>query len=427
MGTPDDLGIYSVLNSPHDLILPGKRIPSQHDIAMMRRAYDDLLAGRPDDAFGRLTSVTPEGFADCPSFLMCWHYYLGLSHAQFGARSDIDESRTEYLLASDEYKRALSIAISINDSASQVILHRMLGETFHNRIRYDQGMSEYRTALTALQRFKPGSENECAGAEITLRSLIARQQFVQGNFPAALDNIHGARELRAKYGGPIMTQRDRAVEEWLEALIMRAESLRCGGDLLLLRNALRLFKSAEKRLKGNEAHQDSLRRLHIQLTETHLDLAELYRALGKPASYKTNMKYAQGYAIQASDALRITEDTSGKAMITLALLRYDRLSIQASNLPSRIRELEMGSESDDPEDSVFASLLFEVEQLAVELNDLVLIGRAATLRADVLAFKHDYAHALATYYTAIDAFEKAGARGESTHAVYGLRRALGFV
>lgn len=427
MNTPDGLGLDSVLHSPDGRSWPGEKIPSVPNLAPMRRAWEDLLAERADEAFGRLTSFTEAVFRDTPSFLMRWYYYLALTHVQLAERASGAESRKEYLLARDAYKSALSLAVGGADAASQVILHRMLGETYHNLFQYDQGLSEYLTALSALRRYKPGSEKECAGAEISLYSRIARQQFLLGQNAAALDNIRAARELRARYGGPLMTQWDRAVEEWLEALISRAESQRCGGDMKLLRSALHLFKSAEKRLMGDEEHVSSQRRLYIQLAETHLDLAERYRSEGKHVSFKGNMRQAEKYGFMASDALRDSQDDAGRVLTTLTLLRHDHLSLKAYELAPLIHDMETSGDPVDLHAHALAPRIYDLEQKAADSNDFVLIARAATLRADVLASMRDYTAALTVYYFAIATFERAGARGESARAVYGVRKVLDLV
>ncbi len=427
METRYGLGLNPVVHYPDEKSWANEKSPSEYILATMRRAYEDLLSESPEAALNRLSSVSQEAFNENPSFTMRRHYFQALAHFQLAEKTSETESPNEYHSACVEFKRALDIAIKGTDTASQVTILRMLAEAYHNLMKYDLALSEFLTALLTLQRFPPSDIKMQSRAEIALYSRLARQQFLLGQFNNTLDNIEKARKIQSKFGGPVVNQWDRAGEEWLEALVIRAESQRCGGDITMLRSAMRLFKSAEKRLDGDEEHQSSLRRLYIQIAETHLDLAEVYKSMGNEPSYKTNLRLAELYAIQASDVLRHTNDSAGKALTTLALLRLDHLSLKAYELPSRIHAVKMGSNSIDPEERVLASRIYDVEQMAISMNDIMLIARAATLRADVLAFKHDYAAALAVYYTAIAAFEKAGARGESTRAVYGVRQVLEIV
>jgi tetratricopeptide (TPR) repeat protein len=426
----DDLGLGATVSDPDMPGWSGENSPDKRSREALREAFRWLEEEKAALALGALLGMGERAFSEAPSFAMRWRYSLAVAYFLVARDVSDTESEAHLLSALDHYKRALSLAVSHGDELSQVTLHRMYGEVYHDLRGYDQALSEYLTALTALRRHR---ERNMAGgarfalAEIKLRMRVARQRYVLGQFRAALDNIAEAREIRARLGGPATTEWDRAAEEWIEAMILRAESQRCGGDLKLLRVASRLFKRAEKRLEGDREHSDSLRRLYIQIAETHLDLAEHHRSEGRIFSYTKNMRRAGDYAVMASDALHRVTDTPGQAMATLTLLRHDHLSVMAYELPSRMRWERKGDDSRNLQIRALASRIYDVEQKAVEMNDLPLIARAATLRADVLASMRDLHAALVVYYFAIATYERAGARGESSRAVYGVRRVLDIV
>ena len=92
-----------------------------------------------------------------------------------------------------------------------------------------------------------------------------------------------------------------------------------------------------------------------------------------------------------------------------------------------VYDVEHGGDFNSPQEHALAPRIYDVERMAVEMGDLVLIARTATLRADVMSAMHDYAAAMAVYYFAIATFEAAGARGEATRAIYGVRRILDII
>lgn len=426
-GRLDDLGLDSVLHYPDNRSWPDEKPPLEEDRAILKRAYEDLLAGHHEEAYGSLTMLSRVAFEKSPSYEMRWRFYQGIALYMRAENAEQTENRAICRHASAELKRAIHLAIHGDDVASQIIISRKLGDINHDMYQYDSANDEYLSALGLLLRDKPDSDLTCAHAEIRLRDLMARQQFVVGQFNNAYDNITIARQIRKAIGGPVMSQWDRVIEEWIEALILRGESQLCGGDIKMLRDAIQLFKQAEKRLASEPTRVDSLNRLYVQITETHMDLAERYRSDGNTPSYRVNMDQAEYYGIKASDAFRTSNDESGRELAKLALLRHDHLSLLAYNLAPRAYGVRKGTAASDLNEHDIAPRIFDLEQKAVEKNDLVLIGRAATLRADVLAHQAQNADALAVYYTAIAAFERAGARGEETRAVYGVRRVLDIV
>ncbi len=426
----DDLELDATVVSPYNPGWPEEEAPADRAFKALCAAFDLLKADEAEHALSELMGIRDSDLEGSPSFAMRRYYFIAMSYLKIAEQASANHFKTPLCNAQDNYKLALSHAVSrrgaFSDTLSQITLHRMLGESWHNLENYEQALSEYKTALTTLLRFPPSEKLKSARAEIKLRMRIARQQYILGQYATALDNITAARELRGKFGGPATTQWDRAAEEWIEAMIERAASHQCG-DIKMLRGALRLFKSAERRLVGDAEHLLSQRRLYIQIADTHLDLAERYRSLGKMPSYTTNMRQAEKYAIMASDALRETDDDAGKALTTLTLLRHDYLSVKAYELASRILEVKRESESAAFEEHALAPRIYDLEKLAVAANDLVLIARTATLRADVLFSMRDYASAMTVYYFALATFERASARGEATRAVYGIRRTLEIV
>ncbi len=423
----DDLELDATVISPYKPGWQDEKEPSDRAFKTLCAAFERLKADDSEFALSMLLSIRDSELEESPSFAMRRYYYLAACYFEIAQRARIEESRAPLRCARDNYKLALSLAVEHNDTLSQVTLYRMFGEAWHNSENYEQALSEYLTAFTTLRRYPPSDITKNARAEIKLRTRIARQQYLLGQYASALDHIATTREIRGRLGGPATTQFDRVAEEWTEALILRAESQRSGGELRMLRAALRLFKSAERRLEGDEEHRASQRRLYIQIVESHLDLAEYYRSMGKNPSYKTNMRLAEKYVIMASDALRETKDSAGKALATLTLLRHDHLNLKAYELAPRIHELEGEGDTRAPEEHALAPRIYDQEKIAEAMNDLVLIARAATLRADVLFSMRDYTAAMVVYYFAIATFERAGARGESTRAVYGVRKALDLV
>ncbi|HEU0028613.1 MAG TPA: hypothetical protein VFQ25_15990 [Ktedonobacterales bacterium] len=428
----DDLGLGATVSDPDLPGWPGEKAPDKRSHDALRQAFRWLREGEQGKApvaLGALVSIPESDFSASPSFAMRLRCYLAVAHFLVAREVSDTEAEAHLLSALHFYKAALSLAVSHGDALSQATLHRMYGEARHDLRDYERALSEYLTALTALRRYLRDISGgvRYALAEIKLRMRIARQNYVLGQFRATIDNITAAREIRARFGGPATTQWDRAAEDWIEAMILRAESQRCGGEIKMLRAATRLFKRAEKRLAGDTEHSDSLRRLYIQIADTHLDLAERYRSEGRIFSFTKNMQRAGDYAVMASDTLRRVNDSPGRAMATLTLLRHDHLSLMAYELPSRILHEEKGDDSLNPQIRALASRIYDVERKAVEMNDLPLIARAATLRADVLASMRDLHAALVLYYFAIATFERAGARGESSRAVYGVRRVLDIV
>lgn len=443
----DDLGLTTCFQTPDTPIWSDELFPALEQRALLRFAWDELLNERYHSALDRLMAVTDNAYAKSPSFAMRRFYYMGLAQQLLAESNEPDtavESSARWLRgALRDYKRALDIAVSPIEwpadasarltelsegrpatGAEQVVISRRMADCLHDMLRFEQALSCYRTAFAALDRYQPGDEVAIASAAIRLHNFIARAEMTVSHYQYALDNLVRADELRARYGARVTTQWDRATADWLRAIIWRAQSQQCGGDLSLLRDGLRLFKAVERRLVDDPDHMDSVRRLYIQLAETHLDLAEYYRAQNRHAAFKANLKRAAVYGIQAADALRDVKDPHGKFMVELALARLEHLSIQPYQLSAAL-DYPNGRDKHSRDDQMDLSpRIAAVENGAKALKDDMLMARAKTLRGDVLVSLGELVDAILTYHEALGLFEQAAARGESTRAVYGLRRAM---
>jgi hypothetical protein len=404
-------------------ISPEQRLPAEA-LATMKRSHDDLLAGRGADAYGRLTSLASDLFASRPVWRMRWILWQGYAFFEIGENAVGAEIEANYRTATDKMTMAWHIALDMNDIPSQISIFKMLGDTRHNSLEFNLALDDYQTALATLQRCLPASATECALAEINLRSRIARQQRQTGDFASALDSIAIARRLRNAVGAAAMSQPDRAWGEWLEAIIIRSASQQCGGSIPMLRQAIRLLSLAERRIRDDAEQVVSWRRVLIQLAETFVDVAHLYRSAGNKRAFQSNMKRAEAYAILASDALRDTQDEAGRAMTTLVMLRHQLLSLSPAEIIALSAAIRNHSTRRSAHGHFFALRLSHLERLAAQMNDFVLLARIATLRADLLFAGHDYFNALKLYYYAIKTFDNAGSLGEAGRAVLGVRQTL---
>jgi hypothetical protein len=437
----DDLGLTTGFQTPDAIIWPGEPPPTDDNRALLRRAWDDLLAGRPADALGRLSSVVEAAFERSPSFAMRWHYSTGMAQLMLAGNGAGLDAPQQLYHAIAAFKRARDIAIrhtsrkALNPplpvaSAALTVICRQIADCELAQMRNDRALDDYLTALAALHEHERDANEPAIAADIRLSALVARSQAFVGQFNNALDHLMHAKALRTHYGGPAITQWDRAGDEWLRALIQRAQSQVCGGVEDVLRAVVRLFKSVEGRLEGDDEHRDSLYRLYVQIAETYLDLTELYREQGREAGFKASARSARKYAEQAADALGGWLDEKGElvdeqgALLTeLALARLDHLTFKQHELAGRVSAAKAGRR-DKGSPAMLSPRIYDVELRATELNDGVLLAKAATLRADVLYSQHDYTYALVTYQKAIEQFEQAQARGESARAQYGYRRTL---
>lgn len=451
----DDLGLTTCFPTPAKTVWRNEPLPPPVQRELLVSAWEAILAGRYKAALDGLLTVTDATYAPYPSFAMRRFYYMGLAQQGLAESDEPNtplESTVRWLWgAFRDYGRALDIALSPfqqpagawaglaepsalrpDTGAEQVNISRRMGDCQHDLMRFEEALSCYHTAFAALDRYTPGDEVALVAAAIRLHNYLARDEMIVSYYAYALDDLDRADDLRLRYGGKVTTLWDRATADWMRAMIDRAQSQQSGGDLSQLRRSLRLFKLVETRLAEEPDHIDSLRRLYIQIAETHLDLAEYYRALGHYAPFKTNLKEARVYCFQASDALCDVNDSYGKLMVELAFARYEHLSVKPYQLPAIVSDvLALALEPHTNPDAALldgsmtlSPRIAQVEKGAQKLNDHMLMGRAKTLRADVLSSKGNQTGAIELYDEALKLFERAGARGESTRAVYGRRRAM---
>lgn len=437
----DELGLKTGLTKPDAIIWPGERPPSDDNRALLRRAWDDLLANRPDEALGRLSSVVEAAFEGSPSFAMRWNYYTGLALMILAANGAAPEAAEKLDDAMSAFARAHDIALAHASrkppnqplpivSAALVVICKQAADCLSAQMRYDAALDSYLTALAALREHERDSRRTHPAADRQISALVARSQVIVGQFGNAYDNLARAKALRPRRRAAGASKWEWAADEWLQAYILRVQSQRCGGVEDMLREVVRLYKRVEKWLDGDDEHQDSLNRLYIQIAESYLDLAELYREQGQETKYKTCAHWARVYAQQAADALNsfvdkdgALRDEQGALMAELTLARLDHLTFKPYQLVGLVRAAKDGLlEPGSPE--ALSPRLYDVEMRATELKDDVLLAKAATLRADVLYSLKDYTFALAMYHQAVGRFEYAQARGESARAIFGYRRTL---
>lgn len=402
----DRLGLDAIVSSPDKPGWLDEPPPPAHIRRALRQAVLWLNEGMPAPALGELLKIREAELDACQSYDMRRLYYLAAAYLDLAGNVPDSLTKNGLLKARAALKQANAVAVSGKDVLSQVTLCLLLGDVYHDLQQYERALDEYMTAKSTLDRFPPRSPQRHTLALSRLNRYIGRQHYLIGNYSLALDYIAMAREVRAEQGEEIVSAADLTAEDWIKAMVIRAESQRAGGDPGLLKDAMDHFELALKRLRLVPDSPIGLARLLIQVASTHLDIAALNRREDKYAVFREQMELAQRAAIEASDMLRHTKDESGKSMVRLVVLRYDHLDKRASDLPASI---------------------YDEERKAVELDDLPLLAQAATLRADVLASKHDLTAAAAVYYVAIDAYEHGGARGEAARAIYGLRRVLDII
>lgn len=402
----DRLGLDAVVSSPENPGWSDESPPPAHILRALRQAARWLNDDKPAPALSELLKIREAELNAHPSYDMRRLYYLAAAYLDLAGNVPDSLSKDGLLKARDALKQASAAAVSGKDVLSQVTLSLMLGSVYHDLQQYESALEEYMTARSTLDRFPPRSSKRHTLALSRINRYIARQRYLIGNYPLALDYIAMAREVRVGQGDEIAAADDLTAEDWIEALVLRAESQRAGGDPELLTDAMKHFELALERLRLIPDSSVGLARLLIQVASTHLDIAALNRREARYDVFREHMGRAQDAAIEASDMLRHTSDESAKSMVRLVVLRYDHLDKRASDLPASI---------------------YDEERKAVELNDLPLLAQAVTLRADVLASRHDLTAAAAVYYVAIDAYEHGGARGEAARAIYGLRRVLDII
>ncbi|HEX9037038.1 MAG TPA: hypothetical protein VF808_08625 [Ktedonobacterales bacterium] len=428
----DNLGLETGLDTPDALIWSGETTtPSPDNLALLRNAWADLTSeagNKAAEALGRLTAVSETAFASSPSFLMRWYHFQGLALAMLADTED-DEgmSAGAWVAASHMFKQARDIALLgplPMAAAAQVSLSRWLAHCEYNRLRYDDALDEFLTARAALERYSPGEEKAVARANMRLCGWIGRSQAIAAKFTEAWDSLAYADELRAKYGGALMTQFERGSDEWMRAYILRAMSQLSGGIPDMLRDALRMYRKVEKRLIEESSRIDSLRRLYIQVAEIHMDLAEHARDAGSETRVKANLHFADIYANQAIDSLKESGDAHGALLAELSLARLDHLSYTPSMWPSRRLSLQADESLLAGHPSHVSPRIYDIEKRAIDLGDKVLLAKAMTLRADVLLSMRDFYASLYLYAVALLMFDQAQARGESARTMYGRERAI---
>lgn len=403
-----------------------------YDAQVMLDAAWNIKNDLPDKALEALDDLNLEAMGPHSSFAMRVYYLMGIAHMARAFLLEGKSSTPRYALAATKFKRAGAIAEFWSDARSQAVITRMIGETQHCRLDYKSSIDEFLSALAVLDRYELNTLREAPG-RILLHTLLARQHFITGNLRAARKHQAIARGTAQAIGGKAMSEHSRYSIEWTSALILRAISRLRGGDYHMLDQALNLLDTSRKRLNALKSTPEGAEpfvvygypRALIQLGETHLDMAQWYRAQSsaRSNSYKNHLAKAQVYLIDANQALLGTNDDAASRLLQLALWRHDLLSGKASDL------IPVGSP--DPQglraSQALAPHLQTMVTFAGKIDDIVLRGHTRTLHGELLLASGDAHGGLAILYKAITDYHEASAAGEATRARFAILDALGLV
>lgn len=393
-----------------------------HERYVMRQARQHLVDKKPFRALAILRSMPERDSDETRGHAMRWRFLWGVAHVQASEQSPDAPIAATLTQAIEAFRESLMYAVTFGDTESQVVIFVQLAGVYQRASFFEQAVNALQTALGLIQPL-PRTVSHVR-AELAIRARLALHLFLLGRFPEALRKLSVDRDVERELNASALAPNDVWYREWLAALIHRALSRSRGGDIRQLGKSLDLFERAQARLAGSEITRNGetthLARLRVQLAETLLDLAALYR--GRSAERRVNaaLEKAMICASMASDSLRRSLDETGASLATLTLLRWDVFNAQAQELTPIV-----GAEGDDTT-YMIDRRLDEIERRATDSHNQLLLAHVLTLRADLLAARSDIT-AQALYYKAINAFDQAGARGEATRAIYGVRLQLGLL
>ncbi len=299
---------------------------------------------------------------------------------------------------------ALGVATAQGDLDSQITLTNLAGLMKYGQMRNYEALAYYQQALVLWQSRAEQLARPRAEPAIMLRERIGTAQWHVGEFDDARATLARALIVALYRRGAPQTEylrRQTANALWALGLTLRSQSDTRDGDASLIRTALKRMAKAVGLYTQVGTDDENLGRLHVQIAELYLDLAELHLARGADATARPMRREARNHAQTAADLLKHTSNAAGKLLPQLTLLRYaitQRLNRNAA------RQLH-----------VFEADLKQIESDAAEIGDQIISAKAATLRGEWLLWLGDAAHAREALLLAITGFQNGG-MGMATRA-----------
>lgn len=395
MGIP---GVDTILDTPAKYVWPGERQPAKEFALLFDEIPHLLELGWHDQVVARLDAIARA--EQEPSQTM------RLRYLQARLFSDTHDYRQAFQF----YRQACEIAEDHGDLDSQITLVDHCALMLYGLMQHRDATLYYQKALVlwrtrAAQLYKPRAE-----PEVKFYERIGATQWNTGDFDEA--RVMLARGLTIALYKPGVPRtdfiRDRAARAlWTLGMALRSQSDMREGDVNLLRLARKRLKQGSELFALVGQDQENVGRLHVQIAEIELDLAEIYQQRGAHTAAREHRDAARQHIAFAAELAMDADSAATKLLPELTILRYD---ITRNLSGPAIRNARS-----------FEPRLQEIEQRAEAIGDNVIIGKAATLRGEWCMWLGDTAQAQTALLLAIADFGSNN-MGMATRAQRLLRR-----
>lgn len=395
MGIP---GVDTILDKPAKNVWHGERVPSNE----FARVFDEiphlLELGWYDKVASRLDQITRSERE--PSQTMRLHYLQGqlLSDMQ------------DYGQAFHFYRQAYEVAEEHGDLDSQITLLDFCALMMYGLMRHREATHYYREALALWRTRAAYISKPRAEPEVKFHERIGATLWNTGDIDEARATLARGLTLALYKPGVPRTDfiRDRSAGAlWTLGLALRSQSDMRNGDVSLLRLARKRLKQADRFYAIVGHGQENIGRLHIQIAEIDLDLAEIYLQRGADTTAWEHREAARRHLQHATELELDADNAASKLLPELTMLRYEITRVLSHSAVRKARDFE--------------SRLREIEQRAEEIGDNVISGKAATLRGEWCLWLGDSVQAQAALLLAIADFGSNN-MGMATRAQRLLRR-----
>lgn len=317
----------------------------------------------------------------------------------------------DYAQAYQMYEKSLDVAEQHADLDSQITLTDLAGLMMYGLTRFREAVAYYQKALALWHKRKTQIPEPRPDPEIHFGGRIGIAQWHVGDFDDARAMLARVLTLALyKSGVPPTSYLYTATGDslWSLALVLRSQSDMHDGGVGYLHTALRRMKRAITCFEHVGTDAVNMGRLHIQIAEIYLDLAEIHLLRGVRESARPMRLEALNYVQSAASYLNPSEDAAGKLLAQLTLLRHAITRRLDRDAALELREFE--------------EELLHVEREAARIGDAIISAKAATLRGEWLLWLGDPDSARAALLLALAGFQSNG-MGMATRAQRLLRRA----
>lgn len=352
-------GIDSILRKSATFTWRGETTPAPELVSLIDAIPQKINAGKFRASAIMLNQLAHNGRQ--PSQRMRLHYLRGRLAA----------AQEDWHRAFDSFTEALDVATDVADYDSMIELTREAANTLHNLLRYDDALEYYRIAHTTWQEkvkdlYKPHVE-----PDVVLITAIGRQQWLIGSHEDAHTTIARALGLAMRDTGvPISNEMRKATADalWMLSLVLRAQSDMNDGDEGYLQQAREHMQQALGLFEAVSAPDHAVGRLHVQLAEIYLDIAEIYLLDNAVDAARAIRARGLRRVQTAADYLEPTSDETGKMLAHITRCRADILWLRPQSSALEAKHIH--------------DTLTVIEYKAGQGTDRALMAKAATLRAE---------------------------------------------